>query len=236
MDGELADRERLLLHEPAAFRPGYRSGSGALISQSRLCDPRGVGDSGAAGSRPFEPSQSSVPPSAPRRQSPIDTPPAHLPSSISLSVPRARRGLVAAAAAALAVCTTLLWVPQDGSEQVAIEAASIVPRPTGPRSISAVQPSAPTRAKPVANVKTLAWAPAKGAVGYEVQLFRGSQRVLLVRTRDSRLDLHTTWPYEGRLIRRRPGTYRWYVWPLFQGNRRASPAIVQARVVLASGA
>ena len=41
--------------------------------------------------------------------------------------------------------------------------------------------------------------------------------------------------YEGRIVVRKNGTYRWYVWPLWPGNRRGTAAIVQARMVIASG-
>ena len=95
--------------------------------------------------------------------------------------------------------------------------------------------AAPARPRAAVDVKTLAWAPARGALAYEVQLFRGSRRVLLMRTREPVLRLRPTWRYEGRVVRRQRGTYLWYVWPVFQGDRRATAAIVQARVKIAPG-
>ena len=135
---------------------------------------------------------------------------------------------------ALTVTSGLLLAPkgQPGEQDTAdlrgrVTAARVVPQPTSAaRPLPVSHPVATTAAK------TLAWAPASGAVGYEVQLFRGSKRVLLIRTSHPRLQLGSSWRYEGRLVRRQGGTYRWYVWPLFQGNRRASAAIVQTRIVI----
>ena len=89
------------------------------------------------------------------------------------------------------------------------------------------RPTAPDR---TGAVRTLAWAPAAGASEYEVQLFRGSNRVYRARQTTTTLDLGPTWRYAGRAFRLVPGTYRWYVWVVTPTGARKSQPIVQARV------
>jgi hypothetical protein len=232
VDPELGYRERLRLHEPAMFRPGFPAVPGAP-------PPQGAVASAITAPRALRPSLCPVPSpldSTGDRGSPFVPRPALARSSVTFELPRPRWGSVAAMAAALAVCVGFLWARQEEPpEQVRADPATLATQATGARSMLA-GPLPSSHAAPTGNAKTLAWAPAKGALGYEVQLFRGSQRVLLMRTRDPSLRLGATWRYEGRLIRRQRGTYRWYVWPLLQDNRRASTAIVQARVVISPGA
>jgi hypothetical protein len=59
---------------------------------------------------------------------------------------------------------------------------------------------------------TLAWAPAKGATYYNVQLIHG-RKVLSAWPLRPSFRLRRTWSYKGRRYRLKPGTYRWYVWP-----------------------
>jgi hypothetical protein len=59
----------------------------------------------------------------------------------------------------------------------------------------------------------LAWAKAAGASYYNVQIFRGSHKVLSVWPKKPTLRLHRTWKYAGKKHRLAPGRYRWYVWP-----------------------
>ena len=154
-----------------------------------------------------------------------------------LVVPRYRRAALVVTTCALTVAAGLLLAPkgqpveQDTADlRGGVTAARVVPSASA--SASATRPLPVSHPVATTAAKTLAWAPASGAVGYEVQLFRGSKRVLLIRTSHPRLQLGSSWRYEGRLVRRRGGAYRWYVWPLFQGNRRASVAIVQTRIVI----
>nr|MBA3331185.1 hypothetical protein [Actinomycetota bacterium] len=55
--------------------------------------------------------------------------------------------------------------------------------------------------------------PSRGAAYYNVQLFRGSQKVLSAWPKQPRLALGSKWTFAGRKMLLRPGTYRWYVWP-----------------------
>jgi hypothetical protein len=48
---------------------------------------------------------------------------------------------------------------------------------------------------------------------YNVQVFRGAQKILSTWPRHPRLRMRRTWRYLGRRERLTPGTYRWYVWP-----------------------
>jgi hypothetical protein len=60
---------------------------------------------------------------------------------------------------------------------------------------------------------TLAWKAAAGARFYNVQLYRGSTKVLSAWPKGTSLRLARTWTYAGRRQRLAPGLYRWYVWP-----------------------
>lgn len=252
VDPELARRERAGLYDPAGFRPGWRTAPpGPVVDRSitafvrdaaleRTADPSIVGSSSALlpASEPMQPRVV-----APAR-------------ALAATVPRraVRRGgrILLGAAAALAIGAGLAFSLQTGSPEKAVivnapEKAVIVNAPAAVPPVEApmAPPSrqtAPVRhvaavpKKPARDVKTLAWAPVKGALGYEVQLFRGSERVLVKRTPEARLNLPRSWKYEGRVVVRRRGTYLWYVWPLMPGNRRAAAAIVQARIVIDTSA
>jgi hypothetical protein len=61
----------------------------------------------------------------------------------------------------------------------------------------------------------LSWAPVAKASYYNVQLFRGKQKVMSVWPRTTTFKLVRSWRYGGRDYKLSPGRYRWYVWPGF---------------------
>jgi hypothetical protein len=84
------------------------------------------------------------------------------------------------------------------------------------------------------NPPPFVWSRVPGAHSYDVQFFRGNERVLVATTRDVRIVLSRRWSYRGRRFGLTPGRYRWYVWPLFRAGRsvRRGKAIVQATFVV----
>jgi hypothetical protein len=80
--------------------------------------------------------------------------------------------------------------------------------------------------------RMFAWGPVDGASGYELELRRGSRRVLLTRTREPRVTVDGTWRHAGQTFRFEPGSYRWYVWPLRPDGTRGDATIVNARLVV----
>lgn len=112
--------------------------------------------------------------------------------------------------------------------------ASERPTPTKRATSAPASPARTKRATPPEK-RTFAWAPVAGAAGYEVQLFRGPDRLLLKRTRDSRLELSASWRYEDRRVELRPGTYRWYVWPVESSGAVSSKPVVQATLTIPAG-
>jgi hypothetical protein len=60
---------------------------------------------------------------------------------------------------------------------------------------------------------TLAWRPVAGARFYNVQLYRGSTKVLTAWPKAATLRLPQSWTFAGKRQRLAPGLYRWYVWP-----------------------
>jgi large repetitive protein len=59
----------------------------------------------------------------------------------------------------------------------------------------------------------LVWRKVARAGYYNVQLFRGKQKILSAWPTRARLRLSARWKFAGRVRRLTPGTYRWYVWP-----------------------
>jgi hypothetical protein len=58
----------------------------------------------------------------------------------------------------------------------------------------------------------LRWAAVRGATYYNVQLFRGSKRILALWPSGHQVGLPTTWKWAGKRYRLGQGRYRWYVW------------------------
>ena len=81
--------------------------------------------------------------------------------------------------------------------------------------------------------RRFAWAPAVGASGYHIELFRNSLRVFSTDTTQPQITIPAHWRLGGQRRSLVPGEYRWYVWPLVSGQR-ASQAIVQAKLVVPS--
>ena len=79
---------------------------------------------------------------------------------------------------------------------------------------------APLDGARVAKPPLLRWLATKGADYYNVQLFRGTTKILTVWPLKSQFALHRTWKFGGRKITLTQGTYHWYVWPGF-GARAA---------------
>jgi hypothetical protein len=66
----------------------------------------------------------------------------------------------------------------------------------------------------------LRWRAVDRARYYNVQLFRGTRKVLSAWPAGPRLRLHRRWHYGGSTRRLAPGVYRWFVWPGY--GRRAA--------------
>jgi hypothetical protein len=58
----------------------------------------------------------------------------------------------------------------------------------------------------------LRWTAVRGATYYNVQLFRGSKRILALWPSGHQVGLPTAWKWAGKRYRLSHGRYRWYVW------------------------
>jgi uncharacterized repeat protein (TIGR01451 family) len=65
----------------------------------------------------------------------------------------------------------------------------------------------------VSSAPVLRWIAGRGASYYNVQLYRGSRKVLSAWPQTNRLRLHARWMFAGRRERLAPGVYQWFVWP-----------------------
>jgi hypothetical protein len=61
----------------------------------------------------------------------------------------------------------------------------------------------------------LVWARNGEASYYNVQLFRGEQKILSTWPVTASMKLKRTWKYQGKRYTLKKGVYRWYVWPGF---------------------
>ena len=82
-----------------------------------------------------------------------------------------------------------------------------------PRAVSLVRPllGATVRGAPV----LLMWVPAPHASYYNVQLFRGKQKVFTSWPTRNRVTLGASWSFGKATVTLRPGQYTWFVWPGF---------------------
>ncbi|MEA2282466.1 MAG: hypothetical protein QOK21_3073 [Solirubrobacteraceae bacterium] len=116
----------------------------------------------------------------------------------------------------------------DAAGNVATATLAAIPRrrllyPTG---------GAVVGARPV-----LRWTPVRGARYYNVQLYRGTHKLLSAWPRAAHYRLRASWRYAGTRHRLRPGAYRWYVWP-GRGrpdDRRFGDRVGRGRFVVARG-
>ena len=67
---------------------------------------------------------------------------------------------------------------------------------------------------------TLLWAAVPRATYCNVQLYRGSQKLLSTWPLKARLGPAPCWSYQGRAFRLGKGVDRWYVWPGFHARTR----------------
>jgi hypothetical protein len=100
---------------------------------------------------------------------------------------------------------TIVVVDESGnrSQAVSVEVTPKLDRLVGPG-----------RAVPGSRV-ALHWVPVKGASFYNVQVFRGLEKVLSVWPGRARLALGPSWTWEGVRRTLEPGRYTWYVWPAY---------------------
>ena len=140
-------------------------------------------------------------------------------------------GLVAGAA-------FLVGSRADVETPTAVQPTAVAEQPPADRTGSprvnppAARTRAPRRQSGGAiGTRRFAWAPVAGATGYHVELFRGSTLVFRDETTKPEIAIRRRWRFGGRQRRLEPGAYRWYVWPLVNGERGAR-AIVQAKLVV----
>ncbi len=113
--------------------------------------------------------------------------------------------------------------------------AIVAPQPPATETGASVrEPPAPAPSPSTgaaAGARRFAWPPAVGATGYHVELFKGSALVFRSETKKPEILIRSRWRFGGRLRTLEAGEYRWYVWPLVDGQR-AAKAIVQAELVV----
>jgi hypothetical protein len=79
-----------------------------------------------------------------------------------------------------------------------------------PRGAALFAPQANAR---LSKPPLLRWVAVPGASYYNVQLYRGSRKILSAWPRSTQLLLRAQWRFAGRRERLLPGAYHWFVWP-----------------------
>ena len=190
----------------------------AALARSRLPEPQDTLARLSALPRP--PTR----PVLPKRAATSPRPPRRLQSRVLIGV------------AVVLVATVLLADVrvEVGRTGASAESASTVPGVTQRASPVRVRtPKGDARPAGSPLPRRLAWAPAPGADGYRVELFRGASRVFADTTKRPEVTLPAIWELDGRPQTLESGTYRWYVWSVVSG-RISSGAIVQAKLVIPS--
>ena len=84
--------------------------------------------------------------------------------------------------------------------------------------------------------RNFVWAPAHGAVRYDIEIVRTGTVVFSEVTTVPHVHIPVTWRLGGRLETLAPGTYHWYVWPVTPAGRtiRHGPAIVATTFIVVS--
>jgi hypothetical protein len=73
--------------------------------------------------------------------------------------------------------------------------------------------TSPLQGQRVTKPPLLRWKGVPGATYFNVQVWRGSEKVLSAWPATSRYQLTPTWTYAGKPRKLTPGSYTWYVWP-----------------------
>jgi HYR domain-containing protein len=104
-------------------------------------------------------------------------------------------------------------------------------------------PKAPLLVRPANGAKItlppmLLWVPSAGASYYNVQVFRGRQKINSAWPATDRLKLPATWTYARRRFRLTPGLYRWYVFPGYgaRGDSRYGPVLGTSTFIVTKAA
>jgi len=66
------------------------------------------------------------------------------------------------------------------------------------------------------------WAGVPRASYYNVQVYRGAQKILSAWPAKAKLRMRSTWTYNGHRFRLRKGGYRWWIWPGFGPRSKAA--------------
>lgn len=111
----------------------------------------------------------------------------------------------------------------------AVPATSPTTKRAGSKAAPRSRDAGPAPARP----HQLAWAPYPAASAYHVELFSGPQLVFSANTQKPHIVVPRSWQLDGRGHTLKPGTYRWYVWPVV-GGQRAVRAIVQTKLVVST--
>lgn len=87
-----------------------------------------------------------------------------------------------------------------------------------------------------ASGRLFGWPPVADASAYTVEIIRSGELIYSHTTRAPNVRVPDRWQRNGRSMTLSPGTYRWYVWPVFgsgAGSHRGRGAVVAATLKIA---
>jgi hypothetical protein len=148
-------------------------------------------------------------------------------AAVLLGVQVSLRGNPAGAESLEAPQTTASPVT-TGSQPATTRPAPTQPATTQPATTqpATTQPPVSVGRQPKPRAPRLfAWAPAPGATGYHVELFRDDELIYSSEVAAPHLELAPRWRFRSRMQTLGPGAYRWYVWPVRSGRRDAQATV-----------
>ena len=183
---------------------------------------------------------------------------AHLAGHVPRRSATRRLLMVVAAAVALSAAVgsgVLVGLLLSGDRVAVLGDATTPPRPPTPptaAATTATKPASPAvstqpaisrattpTAAPRAAVsgapwsRLLVWAPVASATGYAVEITRNGESVYAASTSVPHVLVPNQWRHNGRNMTLSPGTYHWYVWPVFRTGtttRRSFAAVVASKL------
>jgi hypothetical protein len=128
--------------------------------------------------------------------------------------------------------------PTETSVATAMRTVDTGPR-TPPRPLTRLQATAETAAQ--AGIATpsspwLGWPPVAKASAYAIEITHNGESIYSATTSVPHIHVPGRWRRDGRTITLAPGTYRWYVWPIFRvgsTTQRSTPTVVASKLEIA---
>ena len=176
------------------------------------------------------------------------TPPP-LPKATTGTAPKAANSAVSTTTPPISPRATISTAPKAANSAVSTTTPPISPRASVSTPPKAANPAAsttptssPARSAAAPQItgsgrssRLFAWASVASAKAYTVEITRNGKTVYSATTSVPRVRVPSRWRRDGRTMTLSPGTYIWYVWPVFHSGtttRNLPPAVVASKFTI----